>query len=36
VLCEFQDQEWFRDRFRAGANLVLSERTDLQVFYPGA
>ncbi|HVN45495.1 MAG TPA: DUF2490 domain-containing protein [Steroidobacteraceae bacterium] len=30
---EFQDQRWFRNRFRAGANLVLSEHTDLQVFY---
>jgi hypothetical protein len=33
VFYEFQDQEWYRNRFRAGANLVLSERTDLQVFY---
>jgi len=33
VFYEFQDQDWFRNRFRAGANLVLSERTDLQVFY---
>ncbi|MBV8876648.1 MAG: DUF2490 domain-containing protein [Gammaproteobacteria bacterium] len=33
VFYEFQDQEWFRNRFRAGANLILSERTDLQVFY---
>jgi hypothetical protein len=33
VFYEFQDQAWFRNRFRAGANLVLSERTDLQLFY---
>jgi len=33
IFYEFQDQEWYRNRFRAGANLVLSERTDLQVFY---
>jgi uncharacterized protein DUF2490 len=33
VFYEFQDQEWFRNRLRAGANLVISERTDLQVFY---
>jgi hypothetical protein len=33
VFYEFQDQAWYRNRFRAGANLVLSERTDLQVFY---
>jgi len=33
VFYEFQDQDWFRNRFRAGANLVLSERTDLLVFY---
>jgi Protein of unknown function (DUF2490) len=30
---EFQDQKWFRNRFRAGANLKLSERTELAVFY---
>jgi len=30
---EFQDQKWFRNRFRAGMNLVLTGRTDLQVFY---
>jgi hypothetical protein len=33
VFYEFQDQDWFRNRFRAGVNLVLSERTDLLVFY---
>ena len=33
VFYEFQDQSWFRNRFRAGANLVLSERTDLLMFY---
>jgi len=33
VFYEFQDQKWFRNRFRAGANLKLSERTDLDVFY---
>ena len=33
VFYEFQDQKWFRNRFRAGANLTLTERTDLQVFY---
>ena len=33
VFYEFQDQKWFRNRFRAGANLMLTERTDLQVFY---
>jgi hypothetical protein len=33
VFYEFQDQAWFRNRFRAGANLTLTERTDLQVFY---
>jgi len=33
VFYEFQDQKWFRNRFRAGANLALSERTDLDVFY---
>ena len=30
---EFQDQKWFRNRFRAGANLKLSKRTELEVFY---
>ena len=30
---EFQDQKWFRNRFRAGMNLALTERTDLDVFY---
>jgi len=30
---EFQDQKWFRNRFRAGANLRLSKRTALEVFY---
>jgi hypothetical protein len=30
---EFQDQKWFRNRFRAGANLKLTKRTDLLVFY---
>jgi hypothetical protein len=30
---EFQDEKWFRNRFRAGANLKLGKRTDLQVFY---
>ena len=30
---EFQDQKWFRNRFRAGVNLTLTGRTDLQVFY---
>lgn len=30
---EFEDQKWFRNRFRAGANLKLSKRTALQVFY---
>ncbi|HEY1874753.1 MAG TPA: DUF2490 domain-containing protein [Steroidobacteraceae bacterium] len=33
VFYEFQDQNWYRNRFRAGANVVLTERTDLQVFY---
>jgi hypothetical protein len=33
VFYEFQDEKWFRNRFRAGANLILSERTDLEVFY---
>jgi hypothetical protein len=33
VFYEFQDQKWFRNRFRAGANLKLSKRTDLDVFY---
>lgn len=33
VFYEFQDQEWFRNRFRAGANLILSKRTTLDVFY---
>jgi len=33
VFYEFQDQQWYRNRFRAGTNLVLTERTDLQVFY---
>jgi len=33
VFYEFQDAKWFRNRFRAGANLKLSERTDLLVFY---
>jgi hypothetical protein len=33
VFYELQDQSWYRNRFRAGANLVLTERTDLQVFY---
>lgn len=30
---EFQDAKWFRNRFRAGANLKLGKRTDLLVFY---
>jgi hypothetical protein len=33
VFYEFQDQNWYRNRFRAGANLILTERTGLQVFY---
>ena len=33
VFYEFQDQQWYRNRLRAGANLVLTGRTDLQVFY---
>jgi hypothetical protein len=33
VFYEFQDQKWFRNRFRAGANLVISERTELEAFY---
>jgi hypothetical protein len=33
VFYEFQDQKWFRNRFRAGGNLTLTEHTDLQVFY---
>ena len=33
VFYEFQDQKWFRNRFRAGANLALTERTELEVFY---
>ena len=33
VFYEFQDQNWFRNRFRAGMNLLLTERTDLDVFY---
>ena len=33
VFYEFQDQKWFRNRFRAGANLKLTERTDLDAFY---
>jgi hypothetical protein len=33
VFYEFQDQKWFRNRFRAGANLALGERTSLDVFY---
>jgi uncharacterized protein YhjY with autotransporter beta-barrel domain len=33
VFYEFQDQEWFRNRFRAGANLKLSKHADLDVFY---
>jgi hypothetical protein len=33
VFYEFQDEKWFRNRFRVGANLILTERTDLEVFY---
>jgi len=33
VFYEFQDQEFFRNRFRAGMNLTFTERTDLEVFY---
>lgn len=33
VFYEFEDQKWFRNRFRAGANLKLSERTELLLFY---
>jgi len=33
VFYEFQDQNWFRNRFRAGMNLTVTERTDLQMFY---
>ena len=33
VFYGFQDQEWYRNRFRAGANLILTERTRLDVFY---
>ncbi len=30
---EFQDQQWFRNRFKAGLNLTLTPRTDLQIYY---
>jgi len=33
VFYEFQDEKWYRNRFQAGANLSLTERTDLRVFY---
>ncbi len=33
VFYEFQDQKWFRNRFQAGTNLVLTERTTLRVYY---
>lgn len=33
VFYEFQDQTWFRNRFRAGMNLILTKRTKLDVFY---
>jgi hypothetical protein len=33
VFYEFQDAKWFRNRLRAGANLKLTEHTDLLVFY---
>jgi hypothetical protein len=33
VFYEFQDQKFFRNRFRAGMNLTFTERTDLEVFY---
>jgi len=33
VFYEFQDQNWFRNRFRAGMNITLTDRTDVDVFY---
>jgi len=33
VFYEFQDEKWYRNRFQAGANLKLTERTTLKVFY---
>jgi Protein of unknown function (DUF2490) len=33
VFYEFQDQKFFRNRFQAGVNLTLGERTDLKAFY---
>ncbi len=33
VFYEFQDQKWFRNRLKAGLNLTLTPRTDLQLYY---
>jgi hypothetical protein len=33
VFYGLQDQGWYRNRFRTGANLILSKRTTLDVFY---
>jgi hypothetical protein len=33
VFYEFQDEKFFRNRFQAGANLLLTKRTDLKVYY---
>jgi hypothetical protein len=33
VFYEFQDEKFFRNRFQAGANLILTKRTSLKVYY---
>lgn len=33
VFYQFSDNEFFRNRFRIGTNLVLSERTSVRVYY---
>ena len=33
VFYQFSDDEWFRNRFRAGMNLVATKRTGIQLFY---
>jgi hypothetical protein len=33
VFYKFENDEWFRNRFQAGANLKLTRRTELKVYY---
>jgi hypothetical protein len=33
VFYQFSDDGWFRNRFRVGANLIATKRTDVQLYY---